>query len=88
MPSTLTYLAEAERRGALGHVLRCGCDLCFYRSIRPETKPELGLESPNSSSPQADFAPCGEATPSALSRDTATAEGVSKLPAPDAGGSS
>ncbi len=42
---------------------------------------------PNSSSPQADVAPCGEDAPSALSRDTATAEGVSKLPA-DAGGSS
>lgn len=39
------------------------------------------------SSPQADVAPCGEDAPSALSRDTATAEGVSKLPA-DAGGSS
>lgn len=41
-----------------------------------------------SSSPQADSAPCDEDAPSALSRDTATAEGVSKLPAPDAGGSS
>ncbi len=35
----------------------------------------------NSSSPQADSAPRGEDTPSALSRDTATAEGVPKLPA-------
>ena len=47
-----------------------------------------GCPCANSPSPQADVAPCGEDAPSALSRDTATAEGVSKLPAPDAGGSS
>lgn len=33
-PSTLTYLADAERRGALGHATAhyfCNCDICHPR---------------------------------------------------------
>ncbi|MGW5518468.1 hypothetical protein [Nocardia africana] len=56
--------------------------------VRRELRAGFRDRVSNPSSPRADFAPRGEATPSALSRDTATAEGVSKLPAPDAGGSS
>ena len=55
------------------------------RIVLPATV--LWLPASNSSSPQADVAPCGEDAPSALSRDTATAEGVPKLPA-EAGGDS
>ena len=35
-PSTLAYLADAERQGALGHTLTCSCDLCCYRSWTTE----------------------------------------------------
>jgi len=55
--------------------------------FHPTWELEYLPKSLNSSSPQADSAPRGEDTPSALARDTATAEGVPKLPA-DAGGSS
>ena len=58
------------------------------RIVAKEILKDLWIEARDLyTSSHADVAPCDEDAPSALSRDTATAEGVSKLPA-DAGGSS
>ncbi len=59
-----------------------------YVAMCAEAAAERRRVKSETSSSHVDSAPCDEDAPSALSRDTAAAEGVSKLPAPDAGGDS